>query len=67
MPLPETLPTAKPCFVRQLNSIPTLRVRMRDSTQDETWDYSHTEDVELEAGRYMTIGFRAENGGFEYR
>lgn len=45
----------------------TITVRLRDSTQGETWDYSHTEDVELEAGRYMTIGFRVGNGGFEYR
>lgn len=42
----------------------TITVRMRDSAREDTWDYTHTEDVVLEAGRYVTITFRAENGGF---
>ncbi|MDH3336665.1 MAG: hypothetical protein OER22_04535 [Gammaproteobacteria bacterium] len=45
----------------------TITVRMRDSAQVDTWDYTHTEDVTLEAGRYLTITFRAENGGFRIR
>ncbi len=44
-----------------------ISVRMRDSAQADTWDYTHTEDVVLEAGRYLTITFKAENGGFRIR
>ena len=42
----------------------TITIRMRDSARVAGWDYTHTEDVVLEAGRYMTITFKAENGGF---
>ncbi|NIL94956.1 MAG: hypothetical protein GTO71_11090 [Woeseiaceae bacterium] len=45
----------------------TITVRMRDSAREEIWDYTLTEDVVLEAGRYLTIGFKPENGGFEFR
>lgn len=45
----------------------TIAIRMRDSAATEGWDYMHTQDVELEAGRYLTITFRAENGGFRIR
>jgi hypothetical protein len=45
----------------------SITVRMRDSAQADAWDYTHTEDVVLEAGRYLTITFRAENGGFSFR
>lgn len=45
----------------------TISVRLRDSAQADTWDYTHTEDVVLEAGRYLTITFKAENGGFRIR
>jgi hypothetical protein len=45
----------------------TISVRMRDSAQVDTWDYTHTEDVILEAGRYLTITFKSENGGFKFR
>ena len=45
----------------------TITIRMRDSARAEGWDYTHTEDVVLEAGRYMTITFKAENGGFRIR
>jgi hypothetical protein len=31
------------------------------------WDYTHTEDVTLVAGRYLTVTFRAETGGFNFR
>lgn len=44
-----------------------ITVRLRDSAQVDTWDYTHTEDVVLEAGRYLTITFKAENGGFRIR
>jgi hypothetical protein len=45
----------------------TISVRMRDSARVDAWDYTHTEEVALEAGRYLTITFRAENGGFDFR
>lgn len=45
----------------------TLHVRLRDSARDSGWDYTHAEDVALVAGRYTTITFRAENGGFDIR
>lgn len=44
-----------------------LSARLRDSDRTSGWDYAYTEDVRLEAGRYLTITFRAENGGFEFR
>jgi hypothetical protein len=45
----------------------TITVRMRETARDSGWDYTHTEDVLLRAGHYLTITFRAENGGFEFR
>jgi hypothetical protein len=45
----------------------SITVRIRDTARDSGWDYTHSEDVALEAGRYLTITFRAENGGFEFR
>ena len=44
-----------------------LGVRLRDSDRTDGWDYTYTEDVSLAAGRYLTITFRAENEGFEFR
>ena len=44
-----------------------ITLRMRDSAHEDNWDYTHTEDVVLEAGRYLTIGFKPENGGFDFR
>ena len=45
----------------------SITVRMRDSADEDGWDYTHTEEVVLEAGRYLTITFKAENGGFRFR
>jgi len=45
----------------------TLTARLRDSHRSEGWDYTHTEDVSLVAGRYFTVTFRAESGGFSFR
>lgn len=42
-------------------------VRLRDSARADGWDYSHTEQVTLQPGRYFTITFRAEAGGFIFR
>ena len=45
----------------------TITARLRDSGRDTGWDYSYTDEVDLRSGRYFTITFRAENGGFRYR
>ena len=45
----------------------TISVRLRDTAREDGWDYTYTEDVTLIAGRYMTITFKAENGGFTFR
>lgn len=44
-----------------------ITARLRDSARSGEWDYTYSEDVELEAGRYLTITFKAENGGFAIR
>lgn len=44
-----------------------MAVRLRDTARTDGWDYTHVEDVTLKAGRYLTITFRAENGGFKIR
>lgn len=44
-----------------------ITARLRDSTRDSGWDYTHSEQVNLEPGRYFTITFRAETGGFQFR
>lgn len=41
--------------------------RLRDSNRNDGWDYVHAEKVNLSAGRYFTITFRAEAGGFSFR
>ena len=45
----------------------TITVRLRDSGRETGWDYEQTRVAELSPGRYFTITFRAENGGFEFR
>jgi len=44
-----------------------ITVRLRDTARGDGWDYNYTEDVVLEAGRYLTITFRPETGGFAIR
>jgi hypothetical protein len=44
-----------------------ITARLRDTARADGWDYSHTEDVNLEEGRYFTVTFRANNGGFNFR
>ncbi len=44
-----------------------LTARLRDSARPDGWDYSATERVVFRAGRYFTVTFAAENGGFEFR
>ena len=45
----------------------TITARLRDSARETGWDYEHSEEVSLAPGRYFTITFRRENGGFEFR
>lgn len=45
----------------------TITARLRDSARETGWDYEHTAAVNLEPGRYFSVTFRAENGGFEFR
>ena len=44
-----------------------ITARIRDSARTDGWDYTYSENVELEPGRYFTISFRPETGGFHYR
>ena len=44
-----------------------ISVRMRDTARETGWDYSRTDTVDLVAGRYFTVTFKAENGGFQFR
>lgn len=44
-----------------------ITARLRDSNRSDGWDYTHTEDATLVAGRYFTVTFRAETGGFSFR
>jgi hypothetical protein len=44
-----------------------MTARLRDTARTQGWDYTYSDDVELEAGRYLTVTFKAETGGFIYR
>ncbi len=44
-----------------------LTARLRDSARSDGWDYTRSDTIELAAGRYMTVTFKAETGGFNYR
>lgn len=45
----------------------TVTARLRDTNRSEGWDYVYTETVNLAAGRYFTVTFRPETGGFSFR
>jgi hypothetical protein len=45
----------------------TITARLRDTAREHGWDYEHSESVTLSPGRYFTISFRAETGGFGFR
>ena len=45
----------------------TITAKLRQSARTDGWDFTHSEVVTLEAGRYFTITFRAETGGFRFR
>ena len=44
-----------------------ITAKLRDTARVDGWDYTLSDDVLLQAGRYFTITFRAENGGFNFR
>jgi hypothetical protein len=44
-----------------------LSVRLRDTARTSGWDYEKTDTVDLEPGRYFTITFKPETGGFSFR
>ena len=44
-----------------------LSARLRDSNRADGWDYQLTEDVSLQPGRYLTVTFKYETGGFRFR
>ena len=45
----------------------TIAARLRDTARTEGWDYASEETVELQPGRYFTITFKPETGGFKFR
>lgn len=44
-----------------------VTARLRDTSRTDGWDYTHSADVVLEKGRYFTVTFKAETGGFNFR
>lgn len=44
-----------------------LSVRLRDTDRSEGWDHERVQQVSLEAGRYYTLTFRPDDGGFRFR
>ena len=44
-----------------------LTARLRDSDRADGWDYTHSETVILRPGRYFTVTFHPETGGFRFR
>jgi len=44
-----------------------VSVRLRDTARSNGWDYEKTGNVTLVAGRYFTVTFKAETGGFSFR
>ena len=44
-----------------------VTARLRDTARADGWDYTDTVDVVLEPGRYFTVTFKAETGGFNFR
>jgi hypothetical protein len=44
-----------------------VTARLRDTARTDGWDYTDSTDVVLEPGRYFTVTFKAETGGFNFR
>jgi len=44
-----------------------VAARLRDTARADGWDYTHSADAVLAPGRYFTVTFKAETGGFRFR
>ena len=44
-----------------------VAARLRDTARTDGWDWEKSEKVDLQAGRYFTITFKPETGGFNFR
>lgn len=44
-----------------------VTARLRDTARSDGWDYQLTQDMDFTAGRYVSITFQAEAGGFTFR
>lgn len=44
-----------------------VSARIRDTGREQGWDYTFSDEVDFVAGRYSTLTFRAETGGFSFR
>ena len=44
-----------------------VSVRLRDTARETGWDYEASQDVILQPGRYFTVTFKPETGGFNFR
>lgn len=44
-----------------------VSLRLRDTARQEGWDYVASAELVLERGRYLTVTFIPERGGFEFR
>jgi len=44
-----------------------ISIRMRSTARADGWDYTKTDTVDLEPGRYFTVTFKAATGGFNFR
>lgn len=44
-----------------------VAARLRDTARTDGWDWQKSATVDLRAGRYFTITFRPETGGFNFR
>ncbi|MBT8099124.1 MAG: hypothetical protein KJO82_05210 [Gammaproteobacteria bacterium] len=45
----------------------TVTARLRDTARVDGWDFSTTTRATFESGRYFTVTFSAEDGGFSFR
>ena len=45
----------------------TITARLRDTARIDGWDYASERTVKLQPGRYFTITFKPETGGFNFR
>ena len=44
-----------------------VTARLRDTARNEGWDYSQTQEIDFIPGRYVSVTFQADAGGFAFR